>query len=190
MELPLNNYQSIDTATSYATDGFTKYLRYNGTNSSLASVAGGGGDAGMLFSQVIECRGGAGTVRKIFRDAGANTGYTVCINAANKLELSVGDGLTNTAIATAGTLAIGVKYLVTAWDDGVNLNVQIDSGAIASVTRPAVVSGTTSFTLGASLGGTSNWLPADTNAIVYLAAAPTAAQVSSAQIYCKTKAGL
>lgn len=189
-ELPSNNYQSIDTSTVYADTGFNKYLKLNGTNSHLATLAGGSGTAGVLFCQVIRLRGGAGSVRQIFTDAGANTGYKVCINASNNLELAAGDGVAVTAIATSATLFIGVNYLITAWDDGVNLKVQIGTGAIASIARPSVVAGVPVCTFGAASGGGSGWLPADTSSIVYYSGIPTPAQISSAQTYCKVKAGI
>ena len=49
---------------------------------------------------------------------------------------------------SAATLGVGTTNVVTAWDDGVNLNVQIGRAAIASVARVTVLAGIAGFSIG------------------------------------------
>lgn len=184
-------YQRVVDANTYDTAGFPLSEVYNGTNSSLAAAAGGGGTLGFFFCQAIQVKGAVGTARTLWSDTGTNTGYRVRINTSNQLELAAGNGTTYTTIATVATLAVGTTQLVTAWDDGVNLNVQVDANTVASVARPTVSAGTAAFTLGSDNGAASSFFNGSMFAEVYRKdSGLTAPQRTQAQAYCKSKAGL
>ena len=95
-----------------------------------------------------------------------------------------------TLVATATATVVGTTTLVTAWDDGTNLNVQLDSGTVASVARSVVAAGTAAFTIGKynSIAGgffTGNMYPE-----IYRQVVPTAAERAQVQTYIRSKAGL
>lgn len=184
-------YQRVNTATDYDDNAFKfpTYLTSDGIDDSYSSATGGGGNAGFFFSQAITVLGGAGTARTLFSDAGTNTGYIVRLNTSNQLELAAGNGTAYTTIATAGTLAVGTTDVVQAWDDGVNLNVKIGTGAIASVARPVVVAGTAGFTLGQDNGASSGYFNGRVYSTVYTKdTATTQAQRDSVAAYQRVEA--
>lgn len=147
---------------------FANAKNFDGVNDSLTSTAGGGGTAGFFWCSAIKPAGGAGTNRTIWSDAGVNTGYRVRINAADQFEFAAGDGLAYTLVV-AGPVDVGMAYVVMAWDDGVNLNIQINENAVVSVARPVVAAGTASFTIGKDNGLATNFFPGDIYAEVYRA---------------------
>jgi hypothetical protein len=105
------------------------------------------------------------------------------------LELSAGNGTAFTTVATAGTLAIGQRAVLTAWDDGTTLNVQINRGAVASVARPAVAAGTAQITTGKDNNAASGFFLGFLYQTVYAASATqTASSIAQAQRYCAQKA--
>ena len=162
-------YQRVNTATDYDADPakFPAYRRLDGVDDSHASATGGGGNAGFFFSAAVSPQGGAGTARTLFSDAGTNTGYIVRLNTSNQLELSAGNGTTYTTIATAGTLAVGTKDIVQAWDDGTNLNVKVGNGPTASIARPTVSAGTASYTIGQDNGASTGYFNGRVYSTIY-----------------------
>lgn len=152
-------YQWVNTNTDYDADPskFPAYRRLDGVDDSHVSATGGGGTTGFFFSAAISPQGSAGTNRTLFSDAGTNTGYIVRLNTGNQLELSAGNGTAYTTIATSDALAVGTTDVIQAWDDGTNLNVKIGNGPTASVSRPVVVAGTASYTLGQDNGASSGY---------------------------------
>jgi hypothetical protein len=184
-------YQLITTATSYDSAGFPLYAAANGTNQNIATTTGGGGTTGFFFCQVINPVGSAGTARTLFSDRGTNTGYRVGINVSNQLELSAGNGTAFTAIATVATLGVGSTQLVTAWDDGTNLNVQVGGNTVASVARPTVSAGTAATTIASDNGAATGFFYGNLYPEVYFKnTGLTTAQRIQVQNYCKSKAGL
>lgn len=185
--------QWVDTSTDYDTDGFQKYEKFDGIDDNLGSPTGGGGTAGFFFCQAVKPTGGAGTVRRLLSDrvAASFTGYSVQINASNQLEISAGNGAAYTSIATAGTLAVGTTAMITAWDDGTNLNVQIDGLAVASIGRPVVIAGTAGFTLGKDNGAASGFFTGNAYASLYrIGPVMTLPEIANAQTYIRQQAGL
>jgi hypothetical protein len=163
----------------------------DGVDDNNAAAAGGGGTAGVFFCGAIQISGGAGTARTIWSDTGTNAGYRVRVNSSDQLELAAGNGTAFTTIATVATLPVGETHVVTAWDDGVNLNVQIDKGAVASVARPAVSAGTAGFTVGKDNGASSSFFNGRDYGMVYRKnSAPTATEIARTQRYLAAKAGI
>lgn len=162
-----------------------------GTDDNVVSGTGGGGSAGFFFCAAMRPTGGAGTVRVIYSDLGTNTGYAVRLDSANKLLISCGDGAAITSKASTATVDVGTDYVLTAWDDGTNLNVQINNGIVESVARPVVVAGTASFTIGKFNGGASQYLIADVYHMSYAKdTGLTAAQRRTEQLYAASKIGI
>ena len=95
---------------------------------------------------MLTVSGGAGTARTIWSDTGTNTGYRVRINASNKLELAAGNGSAYTTVQSNETITAPGTYLLSAWDDGGVLAVQVGNAAAATTTRPTVSAGTTAIT--------------------------------------------
>lgn len=180
-------YQRVNTASDYDTAGFPLHDRGDGGDDNYASSTGGGGSAGFFFCAAIKPLA-VGTNQTLWADTGTNTGYRVRLNTTNQLEIAAGNGTAFTTVATA-TLTIGNIYVVTAWDDVVNLNVQINLGTVASVARPGVVAGTSSYTMLASNGGASGFSKVNLYEDVYLKdTCPTAAERLVAQRYMASRA--
>lgn len=152
-------YQRVNTAADYDTVGFKHFPLYDGSDDYLAAASGGGGSAGFLFCAAVTPTGGAGTSRVLWSDRGTNTGYRVMLNTSNQVEMSAGNGTAYTSVATAGALPVGETHIVTAWDDGTNLCVQIDNGTVATVARPVVVGGTAGWTQCRTNGASSGYFP-------------------------------
>lgn len=167
------------------------YALFDGTDDYWTSAAGGGGTTGFFFCAAIHVLGGAGTARTIFSDAGTNTGYIVRLDASNALSLSAGNGAVGTGISTAATLPVGETHVVTAWDDGTNLNVQVDNGTVASVARPVVAAGSAGFTRFRANGASAEYLNAREYASAYAKNySPDAALREAVKRYTGAKAGL
>jgi hypothetical protein len=150
-------YQWITTATDFDTAGFPYYLSLLGTDDSLTSTTGGGGSAGFFWCGAIKPTGGAGTV---FVGRPAINGYIMRITASCTHFLP-GTVWRSFKLSTA-TVDVGTTYLLTVWDDGTNLNVQINSAAAETVARPVVVAGTAGFTRFKSKPVATNFIGYDT----------------------------
>lgn len=151
-----NSSYSISALTLYVSEGFrptSSSLQVSGRNTAYIGFR----IPVFFFCAAVRADGGAGTVRTIWSDAGTNTGYIVRINASNQLELAAGDGSAYTLSATTDTLTVGTMYVVTAWDDGINLNVQVNSGTTTSVARPIVSPGTASSSIGSDNAAASGF---------------------------------
>lgn len=184
-------YQRVNTATDYNTAGFPTYAKFDGVDDSLTSATGGGATTGFFWCGAVKPLGGAGAVRTIFSDVGANTGYKVQLDTANKLSFSAGNGAAYTTIASTATVDVGVNNLITAWDDGTNLNVQINNATAQTVARPTVTAGTTSFTVGKDNGAATSFVNGNLYPEIYRTGTPlTAAEIAAAQAWCKAKAGI
>lgn len=167
------------------------YAQFLGTDDSMSCASGGGGSTGFLFCAALKPTGGAGTLRTIYSDTGTNTGYKVQLDANNKLSFSAGDGVGYTTKVSTATVDVDTTYLLTCWDDGTNLNVQINSAAAETVARPVVVAGTAGYTLFKDNGAASSFAILD----FYRADgiknwAGTAAQLATIQSWVKAGAGL
>jgi hypothetical protein len=135
--------------------------------------------------------GGAGTVRTLWADNGTNTGYKVQLDAANKLSFSAGNNTAFTTKASTATVDVGTTYLLTVWDDGTNLNVQINSAAAETVARPVVVAGTAGFTRFKDNGAASSFfIGYDYAEVDWKDTAGTAAERAAVQAYVKSQAGI
>ncbi len=140
---------------------------FAGTDDGMRSPQGGGSAAGFFLCVGLKPTGGAASVRTIWSDRGTNTGYRVALSAANKLELSAGNGTVYTTIASAADVTVDTAYVLTAWDDATNLNVQINQGAVASVARPVVVAGTAAFEVGKDNAAATSFLIGAIHNLVY-----------------------
>ena len=169
------------------------YLKFLGTDDSLASATGGGGSAGFFWCGVVEPTGGAGAVRILFSDrtVASFIGYSAYISVTNKLSLQAGNGVGYTSHESTATVNVDTKYLLTVWDDGTNLNVQINSAAAETVARPVVVAGTAGFTIGKDNGIAQYYFIGNLYPFVYVKGSGlTAAQRAAVQAYCRMKGGL
>ena len=162
-----SRYQRVNTATDYDTVGFPTFLKFDGIDDSLSSATGGGGTAGFFFCAAVQVDGGAGTTRVLLSDAAANGGYQVSISISGSLTLQAGNGTVYAGVGTAN-INIGQLYLMTAYDDGVNLVVQLNTSAPVSTGRPAVVAGTAAVTYGKANGAASAFLPGKIYESVYV----------------------
>lgn len=100
-----------------------------------------------------------------------------------------------TTVATAETASIGTTYLVSAWDDGVNLNAQLDSGVVATVPRSAMIAGTAEFRIGSATGTSGStafqYYTGNIYAMIYVKdSALTASQRAGQQSYVRVQAGV
>lgn len=144
------------------------YLSVLGTDDCYTCATGGAGTLGFFWCGVIQTTGGAGTQRMLFSDVGVTLGYSVFISTTNKLSIGVGNGAAWTILASTATVDVGTKYLLSAWDDGTNLNVQINNATIESVARPVVAAGTASFTRFKDNGAASSFFIGYEYASVYV----------------------
>ena len=141
------SYQRVGaTAADHDTAGFPHAAYPDGTDDFDTTSTGGGGSAGFFFCGVLTVSGGAGTDRTIWSDTGTNAGYRVRINASNKLELAAGNGSAYTTVQSNETITAPGTYLLSAWDDGGVLAVQVGNAAAATTARPAVSAGTSTIT--------------------------------------------
>lgn len=165
----------------------------DGVDDSLSIATGaGGGAAGFFLCAAVRPDGGAGAVRVIWSDAGTNTGYIVRINASNQLEIAAGNGTTYTLAATTDTLEVGTTYLVTAWDDGTNLNVQVNSGTVGTAARPVVSAGNADARIGKDYGAATGWFNGAIYPLVYVKNGENvdAADRTAVKSYVASKAGV
>lgn len=185
-------YQRVNTATDYDTAGFPLYEKLDGVDDSLSSATGGGGTAGFFFCAAVKVLGGAGTAREIWNDRVGTNGYIVRANTLNNASLLAGNGSFVTQIATgASSLLVGETRIVTAWDDGSTINIQIDRGTVSSVARPAVSAGSNSFTVGKHNETASNFFPGNIYAAIYVKdSGLTATQRALVQRHVASKAGI
>ena len=185
------SYQRIAAATDYDTVGFLQAADLDGVDDFSTQSAGGGSTTGFFLCAGIKPEGGAGAVRVLWSDAGTNTGYIVRLNASNQLELAAGNATAYTTIATVAKLYVGTAYVVTVWDDGTNLNVQVNNNAVASAARPVVAAGTATASIGSDNGAATGWF----NGLIYSLIqvkndAGTDAERASAKSYVASKSGV
>lgn len=143
-------------------------LDYDGVDDATLQASAGGGTTGFFMCAAVRPDGGAGAVRTIWSDAGTNTGYILRLNASNQLELAAGNGTAYTLAATTDTLAVGTTYVVTAFDDGTNLSVQVNSGTAGTASRPVVSAGTSTATIGKDNGAASSFFNGTIGPLVYV----------------------
>lgn len=186
------NHASQATAPSRPTLVQPTYysLRADGVDDSLAATTGGGGTTGILICAAITVQGAA-TTRTLWNDRTVNNGYVFQVNAADKLALLAGNGVSLTGIVSVASLPAGETHVITAWDDGANLNVQIDNGAVASVARPVVVAGTAGFTLFKQNDSPSQFFNGDCQQLVYVKdTAKSAAERTALKRFVGNKVGI
>lgn len=171
-------------------------LVFDGVGDAYTTANGGGSTSGFIWSRVVFPTGGGGTLRTLFSDAGlsAISGYKVQINAANQLSFSAGNALAYTTVNSIATVDLNVKTLLKCWDDGINLNVQVNSGPVSSVPRPAVSAGTMQFTEGtdnvtATVGLV--FFPGNFYSMIYRTGTPATTQdLANISAYNRNKAGI
>jgi hypothetical protein len=119
----------------------------DGGDDGMAGALAGGGTTGFFFCGSLKVVGGDGASRSIFSDVGTNTGYRVRLASTNKLALGAGNGTSYTSATADDAVTAGNTYVLTCWDDGTNLNAQVNRGAVVSVARPVVSAGAAGFSL-------------------------------------------
>ena len=173
-------------------DGNGKYYdAFDGVDDSMSSATGGGATTGFFWCGAVKPTGGAGTQRYLVSDHGTNSGYILFLNGTDSAQFGAGNATSYMTVSSAGAASVGSTALVTAWDDGTNLNVQLGSGAVVSVARPVVVAGTAGFTIGKDNVSAGAFFPGNIYASVYRTGTPvTAAERANIQAYVMQKAGL
>jgi hypothetical protein len=191
----LGNHSSQTTAGSRPINtayGSSSGALFDGIDDGLATSFGGGGTTGFFWCGAVKVIGGDGTARSIWSDVGTNTGYRVRIASTNNLALGAGNGTAYTSATTADSVLAGNTYVLTVWDDGVNLNAQVNRGAVATATRPTVSAGGAGFSLGKDNNGTTAFANIALFDMFYVknGSAVSAADRLKCQKYCAAKAGV
>lgn len=192
-ELPGNHASQSVAASRPVETAYGAYTGalFDGTDDSLASPTSGGSTTGFFWCGAVRVVGGDGTARSIWSDVGTNTGYRVRIASTNKLALGAGDGAAYTSATTTDDVLAGNTYVLTVWDDGANLNAQVNRGTVASVARPSVSAGSSGF----SIGKDHNASSAFANIAIFAQVYRKNGGVSDkdrlrAQRYCASEAGI
>jgi hypothetical protein len=190
--LNIPSYQRVNTATDYDDVGFPKYMLLDGTQMFMTSASGGGGTTGFFYCGAVYVGGGSGLARTLWSDTSGANGLRVRIAATDKLSLQVGDGASFTLCETAnGSVLTGSSYLVTAWDDETNINVQLGSAAVVSVPRPARTAGTAGFTEGKdNVAAASYFTGRIYNTVYFKDYCPNATERAQIKDYVARAAGL
>lgn len=185
-------YQRINTASDYNTAGFPVYSKFDGVDDCLASAAGGGWTSGFFWCGAVKLLGVNASEQHIWSDQSGNNGHILFLNASGgPLSLAVGNGSALSIVASPTNLTIGETALITAWDDGVNLNIQVNSGSVATVARPSITAGTAGFSVGKSNVGANSYFNGNLYPSIIRSGTPlTATERAAAQAWCKSKAGL
>jgi hypothetical protein len=191
----LGNHSSQSTAGSRPINtayGSTSGALFDGLDDGLATSFGGGGTTGFFWCGAVKVIGGDGTARSIFSDAGTNTGYRVRLASTNSLAVGAGNGTAYTSATTADSVLAGNTYVLTVWDDGVNLNAQVNRGAIAQTARPSVSAGGPGFSLGKDNNASSSFANIALFEMFYVknGSAVSAADRLKAQRRCAARAGI
>jgi hypothetical protein len=93
----------------------------------------------------------------MYDDQTGTSGLLVSVDSQNRLRLGAGNGAAFTFLQSAATISVGETHVLTAWDDGTNINVQIDNGAVASVARPAIAAGSVGFTIAKNIAAATEF---------------------------------
>ena len=133
-------------------------IALDGVDDSLSSATGGGGTAGFFFCCAVKPANTAAGQYHLWSDQNGASGYVVVRDAARFIFYAA-SGTAFTPTPASSDVAAGAIALITAWDDGVNLNLQINSGPVTQIARPIVAAGTAGFSMGKSNVSTVN-LPA------------------------------
>ena len=133
----------------------SNYLSLDKTDDHLLVAAGGAGTTGFLLVAGIMVPA-AGTARTLWSDRGTNAGYKVGIDASNQIVFSAGNGA-GFVTATGPALVAGMKYVITAWHDGANLNISVNNGTPTQAAFVTATAGTATFTIGKSNGAATEY---------------------------------
>jgi hypothetical protein len=164
---------------------------FDGVDDSLVSPQGGGGSSSMFYCAAVRPDLASGVAQMLWNDRTGLAGYGVVISSAMRLSLQAGDGVAYTSSSPVEVLNVGTTYVLTAWDDGTNLNTQINGGAVTQVARPVVVAGATDFSEGKLNGGASQFFTGILFNRVYCKNfSPDAGQRAQIQRYIAASAGV
>lgn len=183
-------YQRVNTVTDYA-EAAPTYLRFDGGDDCLSSAAGGAGTTGLFLCMAVKPTGGAGTTRNLWSDRSGSNGYIVRLNTSNKVQFFAGNA-GFTSIASTASVDVGGTYLLTVWDDGTSLNVQVDDGSVQSISRTTVAAGTAGFTMGKANDSAAEYFQGNiyTDLIYVKNNGLNAVQRARAKAWVRMKAGL
>lgn len=170
-------------------DGNGKYSSIFSGIDTLSSATGGGSTSGFFWCGAVNIAAAPVGSIGLFNDIGISSGYLIRINPALTVSLFAGTGTVYASATTGNSLVVGAVALITVWDDGINLCVQIDSGAIAQIARPVVAAGSAGFRIGTAFGG--EFFQGNIYSFIYRTGIPvTASERANIQSYCRQQAGL
>lgn len=129
---------------------------------SVGWTTNGGGGSTTAFFIICAINVNTGFVAYQYSDysSGApNVGYDLRYDGnTNTMIFTAGNGTTRTACSAGSTVPVvptGV-FVCMAWDDGVNLNCQINNGTVGTVARPVVSAGVASPFVSSQSGSNTN----------------------------------
>lgn len=139
-------YQWADSATVYDTIEFKKYVVFDGIDDHWTS-SGGGGSSGIFLCFVGRFSDTSDGVIWQDRSPDSLRGYFAYTLSKRPVLREYGAGGGVSAWSNSN-ISIGVNCMLTFWDDGSNLNVQLDNGPVVSIARPVVVAGDANVYIG------------------------------------------
>lgn len=142
-----------------------EWLTFDRLSDHITAAAGGGGTTGILLVAGIR-PSGTTTARTLWSDTGSNTGYKLTLNASDQIVLSAGNGTAYTSV-TGPVLTDGTDYVIVAWHDGTNLNIQVNNGAITSAAFATATAGTDQFTVGKDNNAASGYFGSRLYNLIY-----------------------
>lgn len=164
------------------------YLQLDGVDD-FYTCGGGGSTTGFYYADVLTKATSA--VMTVFSNRNfGGKGYEISFTLEGKVRLLAGNGTAYTSLVSADGFTVGVPFHLAVWDDGVNLNMQINGGAATSVARPVVVGGTATITLCRSFEADGYFNGTATEPLYRAGPPPSAYERSVIRGYQMQKAGL
>ena len=118
---------------------------YLDTGAGWNTTGGGGSTTGFFFIAALKVNGGyINTLWSDHTNLVPNNGYEVYYDGGlDRYVFSVGNGSARTTLVdtTVINFNAGPVFVVMAWDDGTNLNIQVNNGTVNSVARPTPAAG-------------------------------------------------
>lgn len=126
----------------------------------LSCASGGGSTTGFYFAMALQLTNPFALNTVYSEEIALNglTGYDLTYsNATDKYTFSSGNGTVRTSVLCNVTVGgVTNPHVIACWDDGVNLNVQLNAGTIFTSARAAVTAGTLTPSIGCVAGNAAN----------------------------------
>lgn len=170
-------------------------IRFNGT-SQLLSTASNNAPINPVsyafFGGIQTSSDGGASNRSVFGNlSAANTGYNVLINTTNQYRWAVGIGSGSAALSGGSILAASGHYLTGTFDNGTTTQTaRADGTSTGSQSTANVQNTTTVCRVGTNNAGSGNFFPGDIYRILLYNRAPTAPEITQAELTIKTLMGL